>query len=140
MTQGSDRRRPQGDGEHPAEGRQINVVYTINEPAAEGGYPALKEAGKEKGVLVVAVDGGCPGVKSVKDGRHRRDLAAISAADGRQGRRGDRRFRQDRQEARLSIDTGVKLITDHPVAGVPSINVEEGMKSAGVDFSRRLIA
>ena len=46
----------------------INVVYAINEPAADGGYAALKAAGKEKGVLVVAVDGGCPGVKSVKEG------------------------------------------------------------------------
>ena len=33
-----------------------------------GGYSALKAAGKEKGVLVVAVDGGCPGVKAVKEG------------------------------------------------------------------------
>ena len=46
----------------------INVVYAINEPAAAGGYAALKAAGKEKGVLIVAVDGGCPGVKSVKEG------------------------------------------------------------------------
>ena len=45
---------------------EINVVYAINEPSADGGYAALKAAGKEKGVLVVAVDGGCPGVKSVK--------------------------------------------------------------------------
>src|SRR5580692_3864956 len=46
----------------------INVVYAINEPAADGGYEALKAAGKDKGVLVVAIDGGCPGVKSVKEG------------------------------------------------------------------------
>ena len=35
----------------------INVVYTINEPAAAGAYQALKAAGKEKGVLIVSVDG-----------------------------------------------------------------------------------
>ena len=46
----------------------IDVVYAINEPAAAGGYSALKAAGKDKGVLVVAIDGGCPGVKSVKEG------------------------------------------------------------------------
>ena len=28
----------------------------------------------------------------------------------------------------VSIDTGEKLVTDHPVPGVPSISVEEGMK------------
>ena len=29
----------------------IDLVYAINEPAAYGGYAALKAAGKEKGVL-----------------------------------------------------------------------------------------
>ena len=46
----------------------INVVYTINEPAAAGAYEALKAVGKEKDVLVVSVDGGCPGVKNVAEG------------------------------------------------------------------------
>ena len=40
----------------------INVVYTINEPAAAGAYEALKAIGREKDVLIVSVDGGCPGV------------------------------------------------------------------------------
>ena len=43
----------------------VNVVYTINEPAAQGAYDALKAAGKEAGVLIVSVDGGCdPGPAS----------------------------------------------------------------------------
>ena len=47
----------------------INVVYTINEPAAAGAYEALKAAGKDDGtVLIVSVDGGCPGVKNVEAG------------------------------------------------------------------------
>src|SRR4029450_13228447 len=46
----------------------INLVYTINEPAAAGAYEALKSAGKEKDVLIVSVDGGCPGVKNVAAG------------------------------------------------------------------------
>ena len=46
----------------------INVVYTINEPAAAGAYNALKKAGKEKGVLIVSVDGGCAGVADVGKG------------------------------------------------------------------------
>ena len=37
----------------------IDLVYAINEPAAYGGYAALKAAGKEKNVLFVGVDGGC---------------------------------------------------------------------------------
>src|SRR6185503_6277366 len=45
----------------------VNVVYTINEPAAVGAQKALKAAGT-KDVLVVSIDGGCDGVKQVKDG------------------------------------------------------------------------
>ena len=51
-----------------AEGPDINLVYTINEPAAAGAYQALKAAGKEKSVTIVSVDGGCPGVEAVKAG------------------------------------------------------------------------
>ena len=46
----------------------INVVYTINEPTAAGAYEALKAAGKENDVLMISVDGGCPGVKNVAAG------------------------------------------------------------------------
>jgi fructose transport system substrate-binding protein len=46
----------------------VNVVYTINEPAALGAYQALKAAGKEKDVIIVSVDGGCAGVKNVQAG------------------------------------------------------------------------
>ncbi len=46
----------------------INVVHTINEPAAAGAYEALKAVGMEKDVLIVSVDGGCPGVKNVAEG------------------------------------------------------------------------
>ena len=47
----------------------VNVVYTINEPAAAGAWEALKAAGKADGsVLIVSIDGGCPGVKNVEAG------------------------------------------------------------------------
>src|SRR3954465_6173999 len=46
----------------------INLVYTINEPAAAGAYQALKAAGKDKTVTIVSIDGGCPGVNNVKSG------------------------------------------------------------------------
>ena len=76
----------------------INLVYTINEPAAAGAYNALKRAGKDKDVMIVSVDGGCEGIKDVGRGRDRRHLAAVPAEDGGDGRRGRHRVRQDRQE------------------------------------------
>jgi fructose transport system substrate-binding protein len=106
---------------------EINVVYAINEPAADGGYAALKAAGKEKGVLVVGVDGGCPGIKSVKAGTigaTSQQYPLLMASLGVQavvdfvksGKRPE------------SMDTGVKLVTDKPVPGVPSIDTAEGAK------------
>ncbi len=44
------------------------MIHTINEPAAVGAYQALKAVGRENDVMIVSVDGGCPGVKSVADG------------------------------------------------------------------------
>ena len=105
----------------------IDLVYAINEPAAYGGYAALKAAGKEKGVLFVAVDGGCQGVKWVKEGilgATSQQYPLLMAADGveavaeyiKSGKKPE------------SKDTGEKLVTDHPVSGVPSITSAEAMK------------
>lgn len=51
----------------------INVVYAINEPAAEGAYNALKAAGKQDQVAVYAVDGSCAGLKLVSSGEFAAD-------------------------------------------------------------------
>jgi fructose transport system substrate-binding protein len=106
---------------------QIDVVYAINEPAADGGYAALKAAGKDKGVLVVAVDGGCPGVKMIKDGvigATSQQYPLLMAADGVEAVA--EYIKTGKKPS--SMDTGEKLITDHPVPGVSSITTEEGMK------------
>jgi fructose transport system substrate-binding protein len=51
----------------------INVVYAINEPAAEGAYAALKAAGKQSSVKVFAIDGSCAGLKLVTSGEFTAD-------------------------------------------------------------------
>ena len=109
----------------------INVVHTINEPAAAGAYEALKAVGKEKDVLIVSVDGGCPGVKNVIGRRYRRDVAAISAADGGAWHRSDQEVRRhgrkaeaDRRQELLRYRRGA--VTDKPAAGVESIDTKAG--------------
>ncbi|HXT07782.1 MAG TPA: substrate-binding domain-containing protein [Roseiarcus sp.] len=105
----------------------IDLVYAINEPAAYGGYAALKAAGREKGVLIVAVDGGCQGVKWVKEGiigATSQQYPLLMASDGVEAIAA---YIKNKTKPH-SMDTGEKLVTDHPVAGVPSINTEEGMK------------
>jgi fructose transport system substrate-binding protein len=106
---------------------KIDLVYAINEPAAYGGYAALKAAGKEKGVLIVAVDGGCQGVKWVQQGiigATSQQYPLLMAADGVEA---VAKYIKTGEKPH-SMDTGETLVTDHPVAGVPSINVEEGLK------------
>ena len=110
----------------------VNVMYTINEPAAVGGYQALKAVGKQKGVLVVSIDGGCPGVKSVSEGvigATSQQYPLLMASLGVEAIKkfADTGKKPEPTPGKSFFDTGVSLITDHPVAGVPSIDVKTGM-------------
>jgi len=111
----------------------INVVYAINEPAAAGGYAALKAAGKEKGVLVVAVDGGCPGVRSVKEGAIGATSQQYPLLMAAKGVEAIVEFAKTGKKPAPTpgsdfFDTGATLITDRPAAGVKSIDTTEGAR------------
>jgi fructose transport system substrate-binding protein len=111
----------------------MNVVYTINEPAAEGAFQGLKAAGREKDTLVVSVDGGCPGVKSVTDGIIGATSMQFPLLMASKGVEAVAAFAKDGTKPANSegldfFNTGVELITDKPVDGVPSITSAEGAK------------
>lgn len=103
----------------------INLVYTINEPAAAGAYQALKAAGKEKDVIIVSIDGGCPGVAAVKDAQIGATAQQYPLKMASEGVAAISEFaRNDKAPANPSgsafTDTGVNLITDDPQTGVAS--------------------
>lgn len=109
----------------------INVVYTINEPAAEGAYQALKAAGKENQAIIVSVDGGCPGVASVKSGvigATSQQYPLLMAAKGIEAIAAYAKdgTRPAATEGLSFFNTGVNLVTDQPVDGVPSIDSAKG--------------
>jgi fructose transport system substrate-binding protein len=109
----------------------INVVYTINEPAAEGAFAALKAAGKEKGVLVVSVDGGCPGIASVASGVIGATSQQYPLLMASKGIEAIAAFAKDGSKPKASeglsfFNTGVNLVTDKPAEGVKSIDSKEG--------------
>ncbi len=123
-----------GDGEPAAARPRHHPRLTINESAAAGAYEALKAAGKAETVTLVSVDGGCPGVQSVKDGQ----LGATSqqyplkmAASGvtaiaefeKTGQKPGNPGGQD------FTDTGVTLITDDPQPGVDSEDTTFGTEN-----------
>lgn len=108
----------------------INVVYTINEPSAAGAFEALKAAGKE-GVLIVSVDGGCPGVADVKAGVIGATSQQYPLLMASLGIEAIAKFAADGTipaptEGKDFFDTGVALITDAPVDGVESIDSAKG--------------
>ncbi len=111
----------------------INVVHTINEPSAAGAYEALRAVGREGDVLIVSVDGGCPGVQNVVEGvigatsqQYPLQMAAL-------GIEAIAQYAKDGTlpaptEGKNFTDTGVALVTDHPVEGVESIDTGTGLE------------
>ena len=111
----------------------INVVYTINEPAAQGAAEALRANNVDLAdVIIVSVDGGCsPGLDLVEEGvigatsqQYPGDMAELGVeAIAELVRTGEP---PETTEGLDFFNTGVQLITDSPVEGVDSISVEEG--------------
>jgi fructose transport system substrate-binding protein len=105
----------------------INLVWTINEPAAFGAYTALKGAGQADKVMIVTMDGSCRGINGVADGQFGADVlqfpakmaqvAIQEAIDASQG-----------NKLAARVDTGEPLTTLHPLQGVPSIPPTQALK------------
>ena len=111
----------------------INVVYTINEPAAAGAYEALKAVGLEKQALIVSIDGGCPGVQNVKDGVIGATSMQFPLLMASKGIEAIAAYAKDgtkpaNTEGLDFVNTGVTLVTDSPIGGIPSIPSEEALK------------
>ena len=109
----------------------INIVYSVNEPAAFGAAAALEAAGKsDDDVIVVSVDGGCEAIKrGIRTGEidataqqypenmATKGIEALAAA----ARGGDKPSGY--------LDTGVELITASPVDGVESKDEAFGVRN-----------
>jgi fructose transport system substrate-binding protein len=101
----------------------INLVYTINEPAAAGAYQALKSAGKDKAVTIVSIDGGCPGVDNVSKGIIGATSMQFPLKMASLGVEAIAKYAKDGTKPQATagkdfVDTGAQLITDQPQAGV----------------------
>jgi fructose transport system substrate-binding protein len=105
----------------------INLVYTINEPAAAGAFNALKKAGKDKGVTIVSVDGGCQGIKDTASGKiaatsqqYPLKMAAMGVAAGIE-------YAKNGKKATGYVDTGVTLIANKAIKGQDSKDTKTGL-------------
>ena len=109
----------------------INVVYTINEPTAVGASAALKAQGKD--AMIVSVDGGCAGVKSVKSGVIGATAQQYPLKMAQLGMEAIKKIATGGEKPKTSegldfFDTGVALVTDKKAEGVDSISSDDGSK------------
>ncbi|WP_374755547.1 sugar ABC transporter substrate-binding protein [Aureimonas sp. AU20] len=112
----------------------INLVYTINEPAAAGAYEALKSLGVADKVTIVSVDGGCPGIANVKAGVIGATSMQYPLKMAAMGVEAVKTFVESgkKPEASAGLDitnTGVDLVTDKPVDGVKSMDSAAASKA-----------
>jgi len=105
----------------------INLVYTINEPAAAGAYKALQAAGKEKGVMIVSVDGGCAGVKDVARGVIAATSQQYPLKMAEMGVGAGIAYATKGRKVSGYYDTGVTLIAHQAIKGVISKDTKYGL-------------
>ena len=108
----------------------INVVYAINEPAAEGAYAALQAAGKTS-IPVYAIDGSCAGLKYVASGEFAADAVQYPGKMASLGL--DAIAKLARGGSKPSVtqglsfyNTGTALVAKTPMTGVTSETPAQG--------------
>jgi fructose transport system substrate-binding protein len=108
----------------------INVVYAINEPAAQGAVQALKTAGKINDVSIVAIDGGCTNLSFIKSGEVDATAGQFPGKMAVQGVDAIAKFvktgtKPTNQSGQDYFNTGTQLYTNDPQTGVDSIDASQ---------------
>ena len=110
--------------EHP----DVDLVYTVNEPAAAGARRALNAAGKAA-VPLVSIDGGCQGVRDVAAGHIAATAQQYPLSMAMEGVAAAAAFIRSGQRPPPAVDTQVMLITDAPQRNVDSRRSSVGLQS-----------
>jgi fructose transport system substrate-binding protein len=114
-----------------AKNPDINLVYSINEPAGIGASEALKAAGKT--ATIVSIDGGCLGVSMVKSGVIAATAQQYPVKMAQLGVEAIAKIAKGGDKPQTSpgldfFDTGEALVTDTPTDAVPSITSADASK------------
>ncbi len=119
-----------------AKNKNINVVYTINEPTAAGAATAMKAAGKSPNdYWLVSVDGGKDGVQAVQDGTIDATSQQYPGKMVELGCKAIVQIAKGGQKPTTSpgldfFDTGVTLIAKDAATGVESKDPKFGLENA----------
>jgi fructose transport system substrate-binding protein len=123
----------------------INVVYTINEPAAEGAYAAIKARGKTKDIVLTSIDGGRLGVQYVQQGKIAATVMQFPKIMATKGVDYVVDYVKTGNKPSGFINTGASLITDKPSSGLESKDTKWGLQNcwglnSSADSKDRLLA
>jgi fructose transport system substrate-binding protein len=102
-------------------------IVCAAEPAAAGAFKALQAAGKEKGVMIVSIDGGCAGIKDVQRGAIAATSQQYPLKMAEMGVDAGVAYARTGKKVSGYHDTGVTLIAGKPVAGVDSKDAKFGL-------------
>ncbi|WP_324651123.1 substrate-binding domain-containing protein [Georgenia sp. H159] len=113
--------------EHP----DVNVIYTVNEPAALGALAALNAAEVDLDqVVLVSVDGGCRAMReAVRPGDIDATATQYPQNMAREGVRALAAAVREGETPSGFLNTGSELVSDNPVDGVESRRVEFGIRT-----------
>ena len=114
-----------------AEHADVNVIYTVNEPAALGALDTLNDAEVDLSrTILVSIDGGCQAVKNaVRSGDIDATAMQFPENMAREGVRALAEAIRGGEKPSGFLDTGVRLITDDPAPGVNSNDVAYGVRN-----------
>ena len=134
-TQGDRERAKAGMAQILSQHVDVNVIYTVNEPAGLGALEALKQANANlRRVVLVSIDGGCAAIKSaVRRGEIDATAMQFPQNMAREGIKLVAASLRGGAKPSGYVDTGVRLITDDKAPGVPSEDVAYGVRNCWGD-------
>ncbi|WP_167364482.1 substrate-binding domain-containing protein [Streptomyces regalis] len=106
----------------------VNSVYTINEPVADGASAAIGARGLTRQVTIGTIDGGCDGVRAVRAGKYAATVMQFPVRMAEQGVAAVTEFVESGKKPSGFTDTGTELITDKPVRGLASHDTDWGLQ------------
>jgi fructose transport system substrate-binding protein len=114
-----------------AEHADVNVIYTVNEPAALGALDALRDANVDLSrTILVSIDGGCRAIKdAVRPGDIDATVMQFPENMAREGVRALATAIRAGENLSGNLDTGARLITGNPAPGVKSNDVAYGVRN-----------
>ena len=109
--------------------KDINVVYAINEPMAQGAFAAAKAQGVAQKIIFTGIDGSCSGIRAVQAGQIGATVAQFPTRMGEMAVDAILAYAKDGTKPSGITNSGTILVTEEAVDGVNSKDVAWGLEN-----------